>query len=374
MGNFRIISSDSHLMELPDLWTSRMEPKFRDRAPRVVRMEDDGGDWWVCEDKRVMGLGIATQTGVRFDAPDQLTRTGTYDDERLRGYDPDLYIKDMDDDGVEVSVVYPSVGLLIYNLLSASDLLTGICKTYNDFAADFCQPYPKQLKPIAMINLDDVQDGVTELERCAKLGFAGAMVTAYPPVPRTYWTREYEPFWAAAQDYGMPISMHLATNRPGIDQETAGADQTPTFIANSDHWIRMSLGHMVLSGVFDRYPKLQAGAVEAELSWIPHFVDRLDYTYMQRGRRTNWPRFKEGVMPSDFVHRNLFFSFQEDALGIRLRDVIGVDNLLWGSDYPHPEATFPKSREILEDILADCTEEERAKIVADNTARVYNLD
>jgi predicted TIM-barrel fold metal-dependent hydrolase len=99
----------------------------------------------------------------------------------------------------------------------------------------------------------------------------------------------------------------------------------------------------------------------------------MDYTYTQRVGRPYWYHFKEDMLPSEYFYRNVFVGFQEDALGVRNRDVIGVDNMQWGSDYPHWESTFPRSRQILEEILADCTEEEKAKIAGGNAARVYNL-
>ena len=133
--------------------------------------------------------------------------------------------------------------------------------------------------------------------------------------------------------------------------------------------------HIIFSGVFQRFPKLQIGAVEHELSWVPHFLDELDYTYTQRSIREGWwDRFSGDKLPSEIFHSNVFLGFQEDELGIRLRDVIGVDNLMWGSDYPHTESTFPRSRQILEEILEACTEEEIAKIAGGNAARVYGLD
>ena len=135
------------------------------------------------------------------------------------------------------------------------------------------------------------------------------------------------------------------------------------------------IGAHYLQRVFQRYPKLQIGSVENELSWAPNFLDRLDYTYTQRTIREGWwDRFTGDKLPSEYFHSNVFMGFQEDGLGIRLRDVIGVDNLMWGSDYPHAESTFPRSRQILEEILEGCTEEEKAKIAGGNVARVYNLD
>ncbi len=131
---------------------------------------------------------------------------------------------------------------------------------------------------------------------------------------------------------------------------------------------------MIFSGVFERHPKLQIGSIEMGLSWGPHFLDRIDYTYNQRQVEFTPYRFKEDMLPSDYFHRNVFLGFQEDAVGIRLRDIIGVDSLMWGGDYPHPESTFPRSRQIIDEILMECTEEEKAKITGENAARVYNLN
>ena len=226
-----------------------------------------------------------------------------------------------------------------------------------------------------MLNVDDVRESVKELERCAKAGFVGAMTTVYPRRERAYDQPEYEVLWAAAQDLGMPLSLHIGTNRPGLGQEFAHVEtSTADFITNVDYWVRTSLAKMIFSGVFERYPKLQVGSVEMELSWVPHFLERMDYTYTQRVQGVEGYRFKEGALPSDFFHTNVFLGFQEDALGIELRHRIGVDQLQWGADYPHLESTFPRSRQILEQILVDCTQEEKAKIAGGNCARVYGLD
>jgi len=113
--------------------------------------------------------------------------------------------------------------------------------------------------------------------------------------------------------------------------------------------------------------------VEFELAWAPHVLSSMDYTYRERHEEALY-RFRDGVRPSDFFHRNVFLSFQEDAVGIRLRDAIGVDNMMWGSDYPHSESTFPQSRKILAEILAGVPEDEQAKIAGGNTARLYRFD
>ena len=377
MPGYRIVSSDDHIIEPPDLWTGRIQPQFRDRAPKIVRMED-GSDWWTSDGHQVGSVFAGTQSGWRFEEPEKMTLRGsdvTFENVRPGGYIPEEHVKDMDIDGIDVSILYPSIGLALFSTVPDGHLLTSLFRAYNDWLAEFCSTYPKRLKGIAMVNIDDVQSGIKEMERCAKLGFVGAMITLYPPEERPYDSPEYEPLWAAAQDLGMPLSLHIGTNRPGPSRQEFQdlLSMTPSFISNVDHWVRMSLGQIIFGGVFERYPKLQVGAIEMEVSWVPHFLDRTDYTYTQRQIEFAPYRFKEDMLPSDYFHRNVFLGFQEDAVGIRLRDVIGVDNLLWGGDYPHPESTFPRSQEIIEEILVGCTEEEKAKIVGENAARVYNV-
>ena len=370
-GNL-IISSDSHIIEPPDLWTTRIESKFKDRCPRVETV--DGGQVWVIDNVRGGSFIQGTQTGWRFDQPEKLvTFIDTFENVRPGGYIPDEAIKDMDLDGVDVAILYPTVGFGVYHQIPDTDLLTAVLRAYNDFAAEFCSAHPKRLKANAMLNVDDVQDAVVEMERCAKLGFVGVAIPSYNERLR-YDSPDFEPLWAAAQDLQMPISLHINSNRPTPDGEYGSATRVvPLFLVNGDYWPRMSLADMVLSGVFERYPKIHAGSVEYEMAWAAPFIKRLDYHYDQSSMGRSGYRFKNDMVPSDFFHRNCFVDTQEDALGIRLRDIIGVDNILWGSDYPHIESTFPKSQEFLAEILADCTVEERDKISGGNATRIYRL-
>ena len=371
MADYRIISSDSHIIEPPDVWTDRIEPKFRGREPRIVREGD--WDWWVCEDKKLVSLQQGAQSGVRFDKPENLTRADLFEHNLPGGYIPEEHVKDMDLDGVDAGLLYPSCGLVMFTVPDG-ELLSAIFSAYNDWLAEFCSPFPKRLKGIAMINVDDVDSAVNELERCANMGLVGCMITAYQE-GNSYGLPKFEPLWSAAEDLQIPVSLHAATNRPGsVSAQFAAETITLSNLANMDHWVRMSLADMTLNGVFERHPKLQVGAIEYELSWIYHFLDRLDYGYTQKAPTENMYRFKEDMIPSDYIRRNVFYGFQEDAKGIKDRHEIGVDALLWGSDYPHQESTFPKSKEILEEILADCTEEEKGKICGANTARVYRID
>src|SRR2546423_1608159 len=225
-----------------------------------------------------------------------------------------------------------------------------------------------------MINLDDVRDGIKELERAARLGLSGAMITEYPAEDRRYDQPEYEPFWAAAAALDLPLSLHTARRRQGkIRGAGTGTLRDASSRATKAFYPALSLCDLIFSGVFERHPALTVAIVEFELAWAPHVLAAMDYTYRERHEEAIY-RFKGDLRPSDFFRRNVVLSFQEDALGIRVRDAIGVGNIMWGSNYPHSESTFPRTRKILADILASEPEDEQAKIVGDNTARVYRCD
>jgi predicted TIM-barrel fold metal-dependent hydrolase len=367
-----ILSSDSHVFEPPDLWATRIDKAFRDRAPRIQRI--DGADQIIIEkDQFLSGIGLISNPGARFEAPETITGRGRFEDVPRGGYDPAQHLADMRLDGVAGEVLYPSQGLFYFRVTDTS-LMSAIFRAYNDWLADFCKTDPSRLKGIAMVNVDDIQEGIEELERAARMGLAGAMITEYPLEHRRYDQPEYEPFWAAAEALGMPLSLHTATKRQG---KIRGAGEKTLRDASSRatkaFYPALSLCDMIFSGVFERYPRLTLAIVEFELSWAPHLLTTMEYTYRERHEEAIY-RFKDGMRPSDFFHRNVVLSFQEDAIGIRLRDVIGVDNMMWGSDYPHSESTFPQSRKILAEILSGVPEDEQAKIVGGNTARVYHFD
>jgi len=172
----------------------------------------------------------------------------------------------------------------------------------------------------------------------------------------------------------MPLSLHVGTYRLGPGMPQVSPTQDIVEFANREGDVRRAIAALIFGGVFERYPALKVGAVEFEIAWAPYFMNRMDNVYSERAQGVTHHRFKHGALPSDFFRQNVFISFQEDALGIQLRSYVGVDNLMWGSDYPHAESTFPKSREIVDRILQDVPDEEKRKIVGDNVARLYHFN
>ena len=371
MSTYPLLSSDSHIIEPSDLWTERIDPAFTARAPRLVHEAE--ADQWYADGVPFGAIGINQQAGIRFETPEQLTIRGRMATVPRGGYDPHAHVQDMDVDTVAGGVLYPSQGLTAYRIPDSA-LLSAIFRAYNAWLADFCQPYPHRLKGIAMLNVDDVADAVGELQRSATMGLAGALIPLRPLEYR-YDHPRYEPLWAAAQDLAMPLSLHTGTRRwqPGAD----GLDPTLADIVertNKEHDVRIALAALIFGGVFERYPRLKVGAVEFEVAWAPYFLARMDNLYTEQALGVHGRRFAGDALPSDFFRRNCFLSFQEDALGIALRAHLGVDTLLWGSDYPHAESTFPRSRAIVERILQGVPEAEQAQIVGGNTARLYHFD
>ena len=172
--------------------------------------------------------------------------------------------------------------------------------------AEFCGAHPDRLKGIAVINLDDVEEGVKELKRAKRLGLAGAMIPVYPQEDgRQYRNPDYEPLWATAEELDIPLSLHIGTTRPSRAAgqfarfSEAGKREAEVEIANTDLPVRMSLAAMIFSGVFERYSGLKVLSVENGLAWIPWFVSQMDYLYRERQEQTIY-RFKNGMIPSDF--------------------------------------------------------------------------
>jgi predicted TIM-barrel fold metal-dependent hydrolase len=367
-----MLSSDSHVIEPPDVWMERTSKKYADVMPRVER--EDDGDWWVVGGERTFSYSGPSSAGWRFEGGDidSLKRELKFEDARLGGYIPEMHLKENETDGIWGSVLYPGIAMMVYPFIPDSTAATEAFRAYNDWILDFAGAFPDRLKAVALLNVDDVESAVAEMQRCGERGAVGAAIPQSPLEGHRYDEMEYEALWATAAELGLPLSLHTATYR---SPDELGSIVTRAGVSSIARFIQDCIARMIFGGVFERHPTLKVVSVENELGWAPHFIDRMDYAYLERRHYDEEQlRFKDGAVPSDFFRRNISMSFQEDAVGIQLREHIGVDNLLWGSDYPHMESTFPRSRAILDDIFAGVPEEDRTKITCSNTAEYYGFD
>jgi predicted TIM-barrel fold metal-dependent hydrolase len=372
----RLVSSDTHVIEPPDLWTTRIAPEYADRAPHTQL--EGAEEWWYVEGLRTNSFAGGVQAGVRFEDASQLRSAATFAEVRPGGYDPAAHLVDNLTDGVLASVLYPTEGLLLYGVPD-SGLLNAICVAYNDWITEFCRHDPRRLCAVAMLNVDDPAWAADELDRAADAGARGAMIPVSLPVGQFYDDANFEVLWARAATRGIPLSLHLGTVRAAPDGSGGFTNDLRSVrasaIVNQDYWLRNSLTDLILGGVFERHPELKVGAIEHELGWAPYFVESMDFCYAQRARRKGWHRFADpAALPSDYFRRNIFASFQADAVGIELRRFFGNWSLMWGSDYPHSESTFPRSRQVLAGLLSDVSAADRRRILVDNVVDLYQFD
>ena len=212
---FKLVSADSHIVEPPNLWVDRIDKQFRERAPRIVH--DDQGDYFICEGSKRSGGGIGLlATRAKYDDPEHdFGFEGKWSDVVEGAYEPGARLKELDVEGIEAELIYTSFGLSMYQI--ADQPFQFACmRAFNDWLTDFCSADPKRLYGIAMIPTDDVAAGVAEIERTAKMGMRGAMISITQDDERGYAEATYDPIWAAAQDAAMPISLHVAASKEGF--------------------------------------------------------------------------------------------------------------------------------------------------------------
>ena len=379
MSTERILSADSHIVEPADFWTRYIDADYAKRAPRA-RADAKGAVEFIVDGDIVLGsVGAPSQAGVRFDDPSKVTFEGTWEEVRPGCADPVSRLEDMKLDGIDGEVIFPTLGARIYGIISG-DLRKACFKAGNDWLInDFCGADPSRFKGVALLDVDDIPGAVEELERCVEAGLAGGMIPTYPGEDGPYYRADYDALWAAAQDLDVPLNFHIAATCAGPGQVSVftsewTAPDAAAYSATQDYWVRRSLGSMIFAGVFERFPGLKVAIVEHELSWAPYFLDKMDVTYKELSQTAPY-RFKDGRLPSDFFRTNIFLTFQEDKIGLDvLSKMLGTDTLMFGSDYPHAESTWPNSRAFLDDMLADVSEDDRRKLVCDNVAGLYKFN
>jgi predicted TIM-barrel fold metal-dependent hydrolase len=287
-------------------------------------------------------------------------------------WDPVERLKDMDLDGVDAEVLYTdtAAGSRYYSL--PTDECLAVFKALNTAALEFASVDPKRLLPVYLLPLHDIDAAIAEAERIANEGGRAVQIPLYPTAAKLkpYYDLSYDPLWSALEACQLPVSLHVVPPT-GVG---LGRDPTPArgiFQSVPPIFMALPMTELIVTGVFTRHPGLRVIMVESGLAWIPFMLDRLDRVYHKS-------RWKDRGMPLDEVpsyywYHNMGATFEEDELGLELRHHIGVDNMFWATDYPHPDSTWPESQRVVSEQFASCDEQERDKMICDNAARVYQL-
>jgi uncharacterized protein len=220
-----------------------------------------------------------------------------------------------------------------------------------------------------VISLEDIPAAVVELERIAKKGIRGALIWGAPPEDRPYSSRDYDPFWAAAQDLQMPLSLHILTGRGGVQFDPRRVLQRYMRLPQE---IQLTFADLIIGGVPERFPRLKLVSAENDISWLPHFMYRLDHAY---DRLRHFENLTLPLLPSDYLKRNVVATFQFETTNVPFtREIFGAENILWSSDYPHTDSPWPRSRDLIAHAFKDLPEQDVQKMVGGNAVRLYGLN
>jgi predicted TIM-barrel fold metal-dependent hydrolase len=286
--------------------------------------------------------------------------------------DPVARLQDMDTDGVDASVIFCEVSAFRY-LYLIEDGWREATRAFNTALAEFASPDPQRLIVNMQIPIHDIDAAVAEVRWAASVGCKSLQIPVFPSelgLP-DYWDRRYDPLWAAITDVGLPITLHIGLNT--ALEAVAQRDPTPQkgiMVPLVAMTASEALGHWILAGVFERFPDLRVVFVEPGLGWVAWWLDIADDFVLRQGY--DFPAITE--LPSHYFRRNVHLTFVDEKHAVRHGvETLGIENIMWSSDYPHPVSSWPKSRQIVEEIFAGEDPVHRELVVSGNAARVWRL-
>ncbi|HEX9453221.1 MAG TPA: amidohydrolase family protein [Candidatus Binatia bacterium] len=379
-SKYRLFSADSHLEISPSRWTNRVPEKYRDRAPRLVKLTN-GGDGIIIEGRPlyVVGLAIAGKPYERH----QLSGV-SYEGSEGAGA-PEQRLQEQDKDGVDGEILYTSASnLSFWRGIKNDEAYLATVHAYNTFLAEeYCTVNRDRLIALGAIPTHSVDAAIKELEYCAKAGLKGMMLNTFPS-GKSYPSVEDDRFYAAALDLNMPLSVHVSMQLP--DGPLFKYSKDPGEVAFGGDPIRvltrfggnsgLNAVQLLLSGVFDRFPKLRIYWAETQMGWLPYYYDQLDDVYK---RSKHWmQRYFDlkplNKTPSEYFREHFYWGFIYDRLGVRLRYDVGVEKVMWGNDFPHSAGDWPNSKRVIADIFSGVPEDEKQKMLVDNAVNFFHLN
>ena len=359
----RVISADSHVVEPTDLWWNAIGAKYGERTPRIVN-------------EHLGKKGRFFYTGAQYLKIDE-TEAEMADMGELvdAGKDPAKRVRFQHEAKVEAEVLNPTLMMLAMQGRDR-EVVRAAAQTYNDWLAEFVSYSPKTLIGIGAVPMEDVDWGLAEMERVSKKGLKGAMINVVPPEgSKPYRDKYYDPFWAAAEDAGISITLHSITGRvpdplhfhTREDMERAPSTWVDLFLE-----LTTTLADDFIFGrILDRFPKLKLICAEWEISWVPMFMFRMDQ--VQGAAAHRMPMEKLDMLASDYIKKRMWHGMIDDPFGRDAVNHIGADGVMWGSDFPHIRSIGLDAHASLERILDGLSSEDQEKLVGGNVAKVHGL-
>jgi predicted TIM-barrel fold metal-dependent hydrolase len=376
---YDVISADCHVDLIwlpPDLFTANAPAALKERMPYV----SDGprGKEWVTHNGASFGLMNGMGSAGRQYVPgairrsDRMASTGLYDDGRKgirRLTDPDLRLKDQDRDGVQAEVLYGILGAT--SRLDDDEAAGTMLGIYNEWLAEFCGHHPERYAGLACIPNHDTGAAVGEIERVARRGNVRGLEIARRHDMTALWDPWWNPVWDAIAASGLPVHFHTIGGPRRDFSKLAGKTLLAARAASiSNFQMHMAdvLMSIIFAGALEHHPTMKMVIGEAGTGWIPYILDRMDAEWEDQ--------FKEldlTMKPSDYWRRQCYATYQSDPVGVKLLDELGEDNIMWGSDFPHPDGIWPDSQEYIRKELGHLPASTRKKIVCDNAAKLYRF-
>lgn len=376
--NTLIVDADAHVNPPHDMWKDYLPEQLRHHAPVIEHGED--ADYVLFEGSRRKVNLINAQAGRKGK---DYKMEGRLSDVRSGGWMPAARLADMDEDGMDAAILFGGGPLGTAN----EELYIASFDAYNNWLADFCSFDPKRLGGVGYVPMVNVEQTCEMMKRCADLGMKAINIPAFPMAKmaslnggdmqqkaltgdasgdRGYADAEFDPIWRTACDLGLPLTIHLGGRVPRFwDKKHFLADLVMSKFAMAE-----PIAVMIFGGVFQRFPELKLASIESGVGWFAFAANYMDETWHKQRHWVNSPLEHE---PSYFMERNIYGSFIHDRAGVETRNFRGAGNIMWSSDYPHSETTFPNSLDMIAKIFHDVPEDERNMIIGGRARQLFNI-